>query len=127
MSPEQAIFTAVRQACIETGNDTYDYLPPDEVDYPFIFIGEQFGTGLRNNRDRRFNEVEQTIHVYHDNYRQRGTFSKVLEDIKDKVFQIKHVNGRRVTIESDMTRTIADQSTDIKLMHGVIEITFRIH
>ena len=126
MSPEQALFTKIRQLAVGTGVDTYDYLPGD-VDYPFIFIGEQFLDGVRDNKDARFITLTQTIHIYHDNYRQRGTVSRLMDQLQKEIFNIKRVANRKVAIVDDNMQVLPDNTTNKPLMHGILDITFRIY
>lgn len=125
MSPEQALFTKVRQIAVETGIDTYDYLPGD-VDYPFIFIGEQISDGVRDNKDARFITVSQSVHIYHDNHRQRGTISNIIYDLQKEIFKIKRVGGRKIEIVDDNLQILPDNTTNTPLLHGVLDITFII-
>jgi len=126
MSPEQALFTKVKLIAMETDIDTYEYLP-NNVDYPFIFIGEQFGDGIRDNKDTRFITVSQSVHIYHDNHRQRGTISSIIYDLQKEIFKIKRVGGRKVEIVDDNLQILPDNTTNTPLLHGVLDITFRIY
>ena len=73
-SPQQEIFTAIRGICTKLGYTVYDYLPPDGVAYPFVFVGEQYSND-QANKSAVFGTVNQTVHIlpqrlqktWHDN------------------------------------------------------------
>ena len=125
MSPNQAIYSRIRQIC--TGiTDTYDVLPPADVSYPFVYLGEQFKNDNREHKDHRNDLVNQTVHIYHDKLYQRGTFSSVMYDIENSVRAMTDAFGYRVQVEDVAVRTLEDTSTNKKLLHGVIEFEFKL-
>lgn len=126
ISPEQALFTAVRQACIQSGIDTYDYLPSNNASYPFAFVGEQTMNGVYNNKDKRLISLIQTVHIYHNDYRQRGTVTTLIKGIQSRLLSIKDVQGRKVSVTDDSMQMLSDNTTNTPLMHGVIEINYEI-
>lgn len=111
---------------MDTGVDVYDFLPPESAPYPFIFVGEQTGSGVFNNKDKRFISLMQTVHLYHNNYRQRGTVTSLLEQIRSECFKIDSVAGRNVVVREDNMQMITDNTTNTPLMHGIIDITYEI-
>lgn len=118
MSPEQKIFTKLRQICVTLfgADNVYDYLPPEGTKYPFVFIGEQFGQNYRNNKDGIYKHTQVSLHVWHDNPRQRGVLSKMMEQIEIAILSAFGVNGENI-----QSRVIVDNTTSVPLMHGIIE------
>lgn len=125
ISPEQAVFTAVRQACVLTGYNTYDYLPR-EVDYPFIFVAEQFGNDIIDNKEDRTKAVQQTVHIYHNDYKKRGTTSNIMETIYQNVLSLERIGGRRFFMTKNQ-QVIPDSTTSIPLQHGILEFEFELN
>ena len=79
---QQELFTAFKLALEAKGYAVYDgALPPENTPYPFIYLGEfrQTDTELKNAVT---GIVYPMIHVWHNNWNQRGTVSKMLLDIK---------------------------------------------
>ena len=78
MDPQQELFTALLLALRKQGYDVYDgALPPEDTPYPFVYLGDSRQTD-EPNKSLLFGVVYQTIHVWHDNPKQRGTVSAVL-------------------------------------------------
>ena len=123
MSPEQKVFTRLRRLCVdlfEAGN-VYDYLPPADVEYPFVFVGEQFAQTYREHKDGRNKDTQITIHVWHNDYRKRGELSKMIYQIEDAIVKEFGVNG-----ENYSSQIIVDNTTSVPLMHGIIEPNIKI-
>lgn len=86
MDPQQEIFSALLIALNEkyknTGIGVYDtFLPPEGTAYPFVYLGATTQSD-QNTKDAVIGNVSQTVHVWHDNPRKRGTVSQVMLDIK---------------------------------------------
>lgn len=115
MTPEQKIFTKIRMLCVDLGYDVYDYLPGD-VDYPFVFIGEQFKQDERINKDKLNKSTQVTVHLYHNNYRQRGTFTTMMNNIERAIRSEYRHCGELID-----TQILFDNSTNTPLLHGILE------
>lgn len=107
--------------CVKTGIDTYDYLP-GEVAYPFIHVGEQFEQMTVTNKTRLFGSTQITIHVWHNDWRQRGVLTKAMSDIEGELWSLKSVTGLSLFVRSVNKQVITDNSTNTALMHGIIEV-----
>ncbi|MBR0085645.1 MAG: hypothetical protein IJL97_03750 [Lachnospiraceae bacterium] len=126
MDPQQELFTALRQALIsEFGDIVYDgFLPPEGTPYPFIYLAdsrmldEQNKTGL-------FARVTQTIHVYSNTPKKRGTLSEMLGTIKSIARHIEHTQSFGWMVIEMEQRILPDDTTDIPLTHGIITVTYR--
>ena len=123
---EQRLFSEVKRICESSGIKTYEYLPNDDVGYPFVFVGEQFGNSVFNNKDKRLLSVTQTVHVYHNNYMQRGTLSSIMSNITSGMMMIDKVDGRQLNVRGQSMQILPDNSIGIPLLHGVIEVTYEI-
>ena len=126
MSPQQEIFTAIRGICTKLGYTVYDYLPPDGVAYPFVFVGEQYSND-QANKSAVFGTVNQTVHIYHDDYNKRGTTTTMMDAIKTEVRKLKSTPHFHVRVRSVDDQILTDNTTDTPLLHGVIEIAIQFN
>lgn len=119
ISPLQKVYTRIRQVCVATGYDVYDYRP-DEVEYPFIFLGEQVKQNDRLHKDGLTYRTQVTLHVWHNNPRQRGTFTSILDEIERGIIEEFGVRGEDIYV------TILGDPEDSRLIHGVIDTNIEI-
>lgn len=118
ISDTQKIWQKIRSICVDLVDNVtvYDYLPPNDVEYPFIFIGEQFKQNYRENKDRLSKTTQITIHVYHNDPYSRGTLAGIMASIESSIIATFGVRGERIN-----TQVLADNSTNTPLLHGIIE------
>lgn len=123
IDPQQEYFTAVQLGLKDKGHSVYDtFLPPEGTPYPFDYMGEcqQIDEG---NKTAIFGKVHLTIHVWHNNPKQRGTVSQMLLDIKTvcrNITQTKNFAWSCCKITNQ--RIFADDTTKTPLLHGVVEV-----
>lgn len=122
ISPQQAIFLAVATTCESLGYDTYDYLPMEEVAYPFVFVGEDSSTDLPN-KTAIHGSYRLTLHVY-NRYRKRGTTTEMIMNIKGALRELKQVQGFFVSVVNVNDQMLIDNTTNTPLLHGVLDIEF---
>ena len=122
MSPEQRAYIDVYLMLVDLhgGDKVYDYIPPAETKYPFIRIGEQFGATNRMHKDALHKNTDITIHFWHNNMRQRGTFSRLMSDTEAALIEHFGVDGERIN-----TQILEDHSTGGPLLHGVLEVNIK--
>lgn len=121
-SPQLQIYNTVYKLCEDLGYDTYDYLPPSEVSYPFIFIGEQFSQD-EANKTAIHGSVQQTIHIYHT-HENRKEVSEMIFNVQEDIRKLKNTDNYYVAIKGITNQMITDVSTDSVLIHGIVEIDF---
>lgn len=121
-SPQQQIFDAVFKVCKTLGYDTYDYLPANQVKYPFVFIGEEFDSD-QANKSTVTGRVHQTIHIYND-YRKRGDTTTMMDNIKRELRKLKHTRNFYINLRNINSKTLPDNSTAQALIHGIVEVEF---
>lgn len=128
MSPQQEIFTAVRGICVNLfgASNVFDYLPEDGTPYPFVFIGEQYSND-RPNKSAVFGTVTQTVHVYHNDYKKRGTTTSMMDAIKKEVRKLKATPHFYVKVHNIDDQVLPDNTTATPLLHGVIEIEMQFN
>lgn len=122
LGPQQQIFIAVYSVCKAIHNDTYDYLPANDVAYPFIFVGEQFDNDIAN-KSTITGRVTQTIHVYNV-HTKRGDTTTMMDAIKRELRKLKHTKNFYINVKNINSRTLPDKSTAVALIHGIVEVEF---
>ena len=118
---QQELFTAFKLALEAKGYAVYDgALPPENTPYPFIYLGEfrQTDTELKNAVT---GVVYPMIHVWHNNWDQRGTVSKMLLDIKTVCRTLERTANFSWLMRNINSRILADNTTKTPLLHGVVE------
>lgn len=123
--PQQELFAKVRKDLEKRfGRIVFDgAIPSKEVGYPFIYMAGSTQTDAQN-KTALFGSVTQTIHVWHNNLLQRGTFSTMLLDIKDVVRGIEKTENRSWNLVETNQTIMEDDTTAHALMHGILEFTW---
>lgn len=125
MDPQQEIFTRVKLALEALGHAVYDgMLPSDNTPYPFDYLGDVRQTDSAN-KSAVFGTVYQTIHVWHNDPKKRGTVSKILLDIKTACRKINHTDNFAWMVLNITQRIITDNTTKNPLLHGVLEVEWK--
>lgn len=125
MDPQQELFTELLLELRKLGYDVYDtFLPPEDTPYPFVYLADSQQTDDAN-KTAVFGNVYQTIHVWHNNPRQRGTVSQMLLDIKKVCYKLEHTENFAWMLQNVNQRILPDKTTKTPLLHGVLELEFK--
>ena len=125
IDPQQELFTRLKLAIEEKGYDVYDgVLPPANTPYPFVYLGD-FRQNDSATKNAVYGYVYPTIHVWHNNARERGTVSRMLLDIKTVCRAIERTTNFSWLLQSVDQRIIPDNTTKVPLLHGVIEAGYK--
>ena len=125
MDPQQELFTELLLKLKDMEYDVYDtFLPPEGTPYPFIFIADSQQTDTQT-KSAVMGNVYQTIHVWHNNPKQRGTVSQMLLDIKKVCYKLEHTENFAWMIQNGNQRILPDKTTKTPLLHGVLEVEFK--
>lgn len=125
MDPQQELFSELLLKMKELGYDVYDtFLPPKGTTYPFIYLADSQQTDTPN-KTAVFGNVSQTIHIWHNNPRQRGTVSKMLLDIKKICYKLEHTENFAWMVRDVNQRILSDNTTKTPLLHGLLEVEFK--
>lgn len=125
MDPQQELFAELLQKIKEWGYDVYDgALPPEDTPYPFVYLADSQQIDDAN-KTAIFGSVYQTIHVWHNNMKQRGTVSAMLLAIKDICRKVEHTKNFAWYVASVDQRILTDDTTKTPLLHGILDIEFR--
>ena len=128
MDPQQELFiglvTGLTALGKENGFGVYDgALPPEGTPYPFVYLGESQQTDSPN-KSAVFGTVTQTIKVWTESTKKRGTLSKVMGLVKGYCRNYRHSTNFQWNVR-DVSQTILPDSTvSPPLMMGVLDITF---
>lgn len=129
MDPQQELFSELLLLMQEIGKkkgyETYDgELPPETVPYPFIYLADSQMDDLAN-KTAVFGSVRQTVHVWHNNPRQRGTVSGILLDVKRISRKLEHTENFSWMLTDVVQNVLNDNTTKEPLLHGILELEFR--
>lgn len=125
MDPQQELFAELITKLKEIGYGVYDgVLPPENTLYPFIYLADSQQID-DTNKTAVFGNVYQTIHVWHNDPKQRGTVSAILLAVKDVCRKVRHTKNFSWYVTNIDQRILADDTTKQPLMHGVLDVNFR--
>lgn len=124
MDPQQELFTKLLTEIKALGYDVYDgFLPPDGTPYPFVYLADNQQID-EANKTAVFGSVHQTIHIWCDNPKRRGTVSKMLLAIKNTCRKLEHTDNFAWDVRNVNQRILPDKTTKQPLLHGLLEIKF---
>lgn len=124
IDPQQELFTALKLHIEKKGHTVYEgQLPPDGTLYPFDYMGDNRQSD-KAAKNAVTGVVHQTIHIWHNNTRQRGTVSEMQKEIKAVFYQLEHTANYAWGVRNVTQRIFTDTSTATPLLHGVIEADF---
>lgn len=134
--PGQIAFCRVRKIIEDMFGkfSTYDtVLPEVGTSYPFFYIGESFQNDelLKNSV---VGTINLTVHYWTDQVRARGKAVEEMRKFKSALYESENTLGNEDENISDVetkvhflranSRILADNSTAVPLLHGVIELYF---
>ena len=129
IDPQQELFSAILVTLRENfqSGSVYDgVLPPNETPYPFIYVADNQFTDNGGNKTQLLGSCYQTIHVWHNRPERRGTVSAMLLTIKALCREIRRTNTYSWEMTNADQRIITDNTTKTPLLHGVIELNYRL-
>lgn len=125
MDPQQELFTKLLLDIRAKGYDVYDgYLPPENTPYPFVYLADSQLIDDAN-KSAVFGNVHQTMHVYSNTPRNRGTVSAILLSMKSVCRKIEHTTNFEWHVKNINQRILPDTTTKEPLLHGILEVEFK--
>lgn len=125
MDPQQELFTELLLKIRALGYDVYDgFLPRDGTPYPFIYLGECQQTDDAN-KTAVFGSVYQTIHVWSNTPKNRGTVSSMLLAVKQACRKVEHTNNFAWDLRNASQRILPDGTMKTPLLHGILEVEYK--
>lgn len=128
MDPQQEFFSALLVALRDKyGTNVYDgFLPPEGTDYPFIYMADSQQVDDAGNKMQVLGDVYQTIHVYSNTPRSRGSISAILRDIKQTAYAITRTPSYQWEMVGVNQQILPDNTTASPLLHGILELQLRL-
>lgn len=121
MQAQQELFTYFK-----TQLNAYDgALPPSGTPYPFYYIADT-RQQLGEAKTQDYGYVTLIVHVWHDNYKKRGTVSAMMTNIIDIAGNLKETSNFKWSLIRNETeqQILADTTTRPPLMHGWSSLRF---
>jgi hypothetical protein len=120
MDAQQELFTALKLGLEAKGYSVYDgFLPPEDTPYPFVYLGD-FQQTDREHKNAVTGTVFPTVHIWHNDPGQRGTFSQMILDVKTVCRNLLYTDTYAWVIRNVNSQIFADTTTKTPLMHGVV-------
>lgn len=131
MDSQQELFSALlvklKKELESKGVNVYDtFLPSEETPYPYVYVGNSQLIDDYGNKTMILGSITQVVDVWHNNPRKRGELSEIMMIVKNVARQINRTNNFAFQIKDINQRILPDTSTSEPLMHGVLELDFRI-
>lgn len=124
MDAQQELFTRLLTDLRSKGYDVYDgFLPPEDTPYPFIYLSDSRQTD-RMTKTNLTGIVYQTIDVWGNSPKNRGTISNILQDIKRVCFGIERTSNHAWHVSGVSQSILHDNTTNIPLIHGILQVDF---
>lgn len=123
--PDQLLHDEMYRISSDFGYDTYTYLPPEGVAYPFVVMGE-INLLPQATKSQLIGRLSSTVHVWG-----RADDRKLLSDMAGQLmssfFAIKNIDGTQFSAEVNQSSIDSnrDNSTNEVLYHFVIETYFK--
>lgn len=119
-NPYNEIFQTVIKLSRKKGYDTFDYLPDENQSYPFVFVGNQQNTDIPT-KGRTLGTTHIQIDVYAE-FNHRSEVLDIMDTLQVTVIDYQRTDNFQYQVTNANQQMIADQSTDIPLWHGVLEL-----
>lgn len=119
-NPYNEIFQTVIERSRKKGYDTFDYLPDENQSYPFVFVGNQQNTDIPT-KGRTLGTTHIQVDVYAE-FNYRSEVMNIMDDLQAAVIDCQRTENFKYQVTNTNQQMIADQSTDIPLWHGVLEL-----
>lgn len=119
-NPYNEIFQTVIELSKKQGYDTFDYLPDENQSYPFVFVGNQQNTDIPT-KGRTLGTTHIQIDVYAE-FNHRYEVLDIMDTLQVTVIDYQRTDNFQYQVTNANQQMIADQSTDIPLWHGVLEL-----
>lgn len=125
LDPQQELFGRLLVKLRAAGFYVYDgVLPPADTPYPFVYLGDNQQID-QDTKGAVIGTIYQTIHVFHDNVRERGRVSDMLYQIKTVCRGLGHTAHFSFSVHGVDQQILPDTTTETPLLHGVLSVAFQ--
>lgn len=123
--PDQLLHDEMFRISSELGYDTYTYLPPDNVAYPFVVMGET-KVLPQATKSHLIGRLSSTVHVW-GRVDDRKLLSDMAGQLMSGFFAIKNIDGMQFSAEVNQSSIDSnrDNSTDEVLYHFIVYTYFK--
>ncbi|MDA3774884.1 hypothetical protein PF596_09320 [Streptococcus thermophilus] len=123
--PDQLLHDEMYRISSELGYDTYTYLPPEGVAYPFVVMGE-LNLLPQATKSQLIGRLSSTVHVW-GHVDDRKLLSDMAGQLMSSFFAIKNIGNTQFSAEVNQSSIDSnrDNSTDEVLYHFVVETYFK--
>lgn len=118
LNPTGELTNALSEVLPKLGEDTYYFLPQEEVEYPFIVIGEQTTNGV-HTKERPLVTVQQVIHVF-GMANELPRVQELMNLIEATVHNLQETENFKWANKKDESVLLIDDTTKDQLWHGVL-------
>lgn len=122
VTPYDELFDKAFEVSESLGFSTYDYLPQDEVAYPFVFIGEQFNED-QLTKGRMVGESNIIVHIFHDHLHRRE-LNAAMARLRVALLNIRETEHFSWNPAGSNSNTVGDGSPANPTFHGFLDITY---
>jgi hypothetical protein len=131
MDAQQELFTALLTQLKAMYKDetvgVYDTVLPDlDTPYPFVYLADSQLVDDYGNKSMIFGTITQTIDVWSDNPKKRGTLSAIMNEVKLLCRALTTSPNYYFTVTNISQRITSDTTTGTTLMRGTLDIDFKI-
>ena len=110
---------SIKELCEELGYSVFEFLP-DDADYPFVFVGEQFFSD-EMTKWATIGEVNSIIHVYHHHDQVQEAYEMIAK-INQAIHERRHTEHFEwQAYKSEGFKTF-DGTTSNAVIHCVLDI-----
>lgn len=110
----------IKRVCEGLGYEVYEYLP-DDVNYPFVFVGEQF---FRDEMTKwaTIGEINSIVHVYHQHEKVQEAYEMIAK-INAAIHEMTQTEHFEWTAYKSEGYKTFDGTTSNAVVHCVLDIT----
>ena len=110
------------------------FMPSEGTPYPFIYLADSQQTDDYSNKTAIFNNVYQTIHIWNDSPKKRGTVSNIALKIKNITRRLEYTTNykweirnieQRILEDTTKQKSLVDTADSTPLMHVILELEFK--
>lgn len=123
MSPSKQLIDTIWAHLLSKDYDVYDFLPAEDVDYPFVHLGDTFDDDNVRIKGLLRHQIAQRIDIYHT-LKNRKELTEMYEYIKYYVRSLKETKDYMITGNIATSFIGKDDSTSTTYFRGHIEVDF---
>lgn len=124
-NPYEEIYQKVISLSKQLGYATFDYLPNDQQDYPFVFVGEQVSSDIYT-KDRTLGQTNLLIHVYAE-FDRRSDVVMMTEKLLHVISNCQTTDHFSYQVIKSSTNIVGESSDNLQLWDGILELEFQYY